>query len=382
MIALSHGTIDAYSAFLPPLLPRMMDKLGLSIALAATLATVLAVSTSLVQPAFGYLADRYGRRLFLAAGPIVTGVFLSLMGVAPTFSVLVAFLAIGGLGSAAFHPPGAAMVARASEGRGSGVRLSVFSFGGTAGFAAGPLVAVGIVGALGLEGLWVAMFPGLLLGAALWLALRPRGPRPEPRRPPTPPAVLRLLAGPLGLVFGISAVQAFVQRTFLTMMPIIAAEAGVGEAAGAVVLSVYLGAQAFGTLAGGFLTDRMNRQTFMIAMSLLAVPVHVAAVILAPASAAGLAAAVAAGFLNMAVLPPVVVMAQEMVPDGAAASSGIVMGLAWATGSLVIPFTGALADVYGPVPAAAWSMPALALIALLARHRSLRPHSHAAERAG
>ena len=354
-----------------------MDKLGLSIALAATLATVLSISTSLVQPAFGYLADRYGRRLCLSIGPVVTGIFLSLIGAAPTFTVLMGFLAIGGLGSAAFHPPGAALVARAAEGGGSGVRLSVFSFGGAAGFAVGPIAAVAIVGAVGLEGLWLAMFPGILCGVVLWTAMRPRGGPRQVKRPPPPGEVLRLLAGPLGLVFGVSAVGAFVQRTFLTFMPIVAARAGVSEAAGATILSVYLGAQALGTLTGGYLTDRVDRQRLMIGVSLLAAPAHIAAVALAPASTPALAAAAAAGFLNMALLPPVVVMAQEMVPEGAAASSGIVMGLAWAVGALLIPVTGALGDAFGPGTAALWSMPTLLLIALFASHPSLRPYSRA-----
>lgn len=374
---MSHGIIDAYAAFLHPLLPRIMEKLGLSIALAATLATVLSFSTSLIQPAFGFLADRYGRRLFLAAGPVLAGVFLSLIGLAPSFGSLLGLLVLGGLGAAAFHPPGAALVARAADGKGSGMRLSVFSFGGASGFAIGPIAAVGIVGLVGLEGLWIAMFPGVLVGAALWFGLGGGSRRRSVTRPPSPLEVMRLLAGPLGLVFGVSALGAFVQRTFLTFMPIVAARAGVSEAAGASVLSVYLGAQALGTLTGGALTDRVDRQRMMVVISLLSVPAHVAAVVLPPASAPAFAAAIAAGFLNMALLPPVVVMAQEMVPAGAAASSGIVMGLAWAAGTVLIPFTGALGDVYGPVPVAAWSMPSLLLIGLLAAHPSLRPYSRA-----
>lgn len=375
LIALSHGTIDGYVAFLHPLLPRIMEKLGLSIALAATLVTVLSISSSILQPALGYLADRFGRRLLLAAGPVVTGVFLSLIGLAPTFGILVALLLLGGLGSAAFHPPGAALAARAAEGRGSGVRLSVFSFGGAAGYAIGPLVAVAVVGLFGLGGLWVAMVPGVLLGAALWWVLRGDG-RPEGAvPPPTPRAVLRLLGGPLGLLFGISAAGAFVQRTFLTFAPIIADRAGVSEVAGAVALSVYLGAQAFGTLASGFLTDRLDRRRILVAVTALAVPAHVLAVVLPPATPPALAAAIAAGFLNMALLPPVVVMAQEMVPSGAAASSGIVMGLAWAAGSVGIPLAGLLGDAFGPVASAAWSMPVLLLGTLLALHPSLRPYS-------
>jgi hypothetical protein len=36
VMAATHGTVDAYMGFLHPLLPRIMDKLGLSITLAAS----------------------------------------------------------------------------------------------------------------------------------------------------------------------------------------------------------------------------------------------------------------------------------------------------------------------------------------------------------
>lgn len=374
---MSHGTIDAYAVFLHPLLPRIMDKMNLSIALAAVLATVVSLATSLPQPALGYLADRFGRRAFLAAGPIVAGIFLSLIGAAPTFWILLVLLTLGGIGSAGFHPPGASLVARAADGRGSGLRLSIFSFGGAAGFSIGPIIAVSLVGARGLEGLWVAMIPGIVLGAVLWLVM---GGQPAARarsKPPSPIEVLRLLRGPLGLVFGISAVGAFAQRTFLTFVPIIANEAGVSEARGAAMLSIYLGAQAFGTLTSGFLTDRLNRQHILIVASALAVPVHILAVVLAPASSLAMVAAICAGFLNMALLPPVVVMAQEMVPAGTATSSGLVMGFAWAMGTLLLPISGLLADSFGSVVVAGWSMPVLVFATLFALHPALKPYRYA-----
>ncbi len=373
-VALAHGVNDAYAAFLAPLLPRIMDKLGLSIALAATLAMTLSLAASLLQPLMGYLSDHLGRRVFVAAGPLVSGIFLSLIGWAPTFWILVGCLALGGLGSAAFHPPGASMAARVSEGKGSGLRLSVFSFGGAMGFAVGPLVAVGIVAAVGLEGLWVAMFPGVLLGLLL-LWLLPREPRHDgARRLPSPSRIAARLRGPLGLVFGISAVGAFVQRVFLTLDPIIVADAGGSEATGAVILSVYLASQGAGTLTGGILTDRVDRTRLLVGMTLLALPVHLLAVGLPPGTSLAFAAVAAAGFTNMAILPPVVVMAQEMVPEGAAVSSGIVMGLAWAAGSVGVIGAGALGDVVGARSAALLAMPVILLGTLLALHPALRRH--------
>lgn len=373
IIALAHGVNDAYASIVPPLLPRIMDDLGVSIAMAATLGAAFSIATALPQPLFGYLGDRFGRRTLAVGGMLVSAVFVSVIGFAQSYGVLLILLVIGGLGGAAFHPPGASYAVRVTAGGRGGARYSIFSFGGAAGYSVGPLVAVGLVAWGGMEGLWVAMLPALLLAPFFFLGL-PSG-RAEIRdaAPAPPPSeVLRHLAGPLGVVFGISAAMTFVQRAFLTMEPIIVAEAGGSEALGAVALSVYLGAQAFGTVAGGVLTDRMDRRVLLFRLCALALPAHLLAVWLGPWNGVGLAAIAVAGFLGMSTLPPIVVMAQEMIPRAPGASSGIVMGLAWTVGSVGVMGTGAVADVTGPHTAALLSMPAAGLAALLALHPGLR----------
>lgn len=371
-VAVLHGLNDAYAAFLHPLLPRIMERLGLNIALAATLAMTLSLAASLVQPVMGWLADRYGRRLFVVAGPALSGVFLSLIGVAPGFWLLLVCLALGGLGSAAFHPPGASLAARVAEGKGSGARFSVFSFGGAAGYALGPLAAVGIVGTFGMASLWIAMIPVLIAAMVAWPIL-PSGhsDRDVAIPAPRPFDVLRLLRGPLGLIFGISAIGAFLQRVFLTLQPILVNQAGGSEALGAVSLSLYLGGQAFGTLASGTLTDRMDRRMLLITLSALAVPAHIVVFMLPAGLPFALVMTAVAGALTMALMPPIVVMAQELVPSGAAFTSGIVMGLAWAAGSVGVLGIGVLGDFAGARAAALASVPVMLCATALAA--ALRP---------
>jgi len=379
VVSAAHAVNDMYSSFVPPLLPRIMGDLDLSITLAATLAVAFSVAAALPQPFFGFIADRYGRRGLVVIGPIISGVFVSAIAWATGFWSLLILLVIGGIGSAAFHPPGASYAVRVSEGKGGGARYSVFSFGGSIGFAAGPVVAVWLAQSRGMEGLWLAALPVFVVAPLVYLGLRSGGAgettRAE-RPPPAPPSeVLRHLRGPLGLIFGVSAVMAFIQRLFLTMEPIIVAESGGSETLGAVALTAYLSAQAFGTVAGGVLADRVDRRKLLANLCFWALPAHACAVWLGPDGAIGLAAAGAAGFLGMATLPPVVVMAQEMIPTGTAVSSGIVMGLAWATGALGVLVTGALADVIGAQAATLWSLP-VALVAVgLALHPSLASHA-------
>lgn len=371
-VILLHGMNDAYAAFLHPLLPRIMARLGLSITLAATLAMTLSLSASLIQPVMGYLADRYGRRPFIVGGPLLTGVCLSLIGVAPSFGLLLVVLALGGLGSAAFHPPGASMAARVDQGRGSGVRLSFFSFGGAAGYAAGPLIAVGLVSALGMERLWLAMLPVVIASPLLWAAVPAARPSRGAEPPPSIGRVLSLLGGPLGLVFGVSAIGAFTQRVFLTMQPIVISRAGGSEALGALTLSVYLAGQALGSLTGGFLSDRMDRRVLLTTLCVLSLPAHMSTFLLEPGGGFTLASAAVAGLLNMALLPPVVVIAQEIVPAGAALTSGVVMGLAWAVGSVGVLGTGALGDIVGARDAALASIPLMLVAAALGASGRLR----------
>jgi len=373
-LAVLHGVNDAYHAFLPPLLPRLMGTMTLSVTEAATLAAVLSLAASLAQPVLGHLADRYGRRKLVVLGPVASGVFLSTIGFAPGFWTLMGLLVLGGLGSAAFHPPGASIAVRASEGRGSGMRHAVFSFGGSAGFAVGPLVAVGLVGALGLEGLWVAAIPVVVLAAVLWPILPKGGVSGVGATHPSIAEVADLLRGPVGLVFGVSAASAFLQRMFITMEPIIVAEAGGSETAGAVALTVYLAAQAAGTLTGGFLADRMDRRRLMAGLTILALPTHLLAFGLPAGSAGSLAAAAAGGLVNQAILPPVVVIALEVAPRRAAMSSGIVMGLAWALGTMGVPLVGVLADLVGSRSASMALTPVILLGTWLGTRPTLRRH--------
>lgn len=365
-VAVAHGLNDLYSAFLHPLLPRIMDKLGLNIALAATLAMTLSLAASLVQPVMGHLADRFGRRVFVVAGPVLSAVFMSLIGVAPTFAVLMVCLALGGLGSAAFHPPAASMATTGGGGKSTGARLSIFSFGGSLGYAIGPLVAVILARSTGLERMWVAMLPMLLLAPVIFFVLPPGSADRERRSRSAAPSVFVLLRGPLGLIFGVSAVGAFIQRVFLTMEPIMIARNGGSETAGAAMLSVYLGAQALGSITGGFLADRVERRKLLLWLALLSFPAHTLAMWLPAGAPITFGVAAIAGLLNMALLPPIVLMAQELMPSGAALSSGIVMGLAWATGSIAMLGVGVIADHIGPQSAALLAMPLMLLGAAFA----------------
>ena len=136
-------------------------------------------------------------------------------------------------------------------------------------------------------------------------------------------------------------------------------------------LSIYLGAQAVGSLFSGWLTDRVDRAHLLGWLTGLSVPTHMLALWLPPGSLGAFFFAACSGFLNMALLPPVVVMAQEIVPESAAMGSAIVMGLAWAAGSVGLLGTGIMGDMWGPRLAGLVSVPILFIGTFLCFHPKL-----------
>ncbi len=250
--------------------------------------------------------------------------------------------------------------------------MSMFAFGGLLGFAVGPLMVVGLVATVGLSRMWVAMIPGMAVCGVLLMVLPSDRPHPDAPKPPPFMEVLRALRGPLGAIFVIGALSGFLQRLFLTLSPIISSQDGVSEATGALVLSVYLAGQAAGTLVGGVLTDRMDRVYLLAGLTALALPAHFFAFWLPAGSLLMLLFAVVAGLLNLALMPPVIVLAQEILPESKGVGSGIVMGLAWAVGSVAVIGFGFLGDGIGPRLAAIVSLPLLVIGIVLAFHPSLR----------
>lgn len=137
----THMITDIYPSFIIGMIPILAAKLGLSLFLIGILTSVNFISASLSQPIFGFLSDKYGIRYFLILGPLVASVFISLLGIAPAYWVILICLFLGNLGVAAIHPPTAA-IANLFGGRRKGLANSIISFGGALGFSFGSVFII------------------------------------------------------------------------------------------------------------------------------------------------------------------------------------------------------------------------------------------------
>lgn len=89
VLCAGHFVNDSYSSIIYPLLPLIKIKLGLTSTQVFWLAPLYAISSSLMQPVYGFISDRYFRRSFAVFGPAITGIFMSMIGLAPSYGILI-----------------------------------------------------------------------------------------------------------------------------------------------------------------------------------------------------------------------------------------------------------------------------------------------------
>jgi FSR family fosmidomycin resistance protein-like MFS transporter len=342
MAALSSGhcATDFAGGALPALLPFFVDKFDLSYTLAAAAMLASAISSSIVQPFFGFWSDRRGAIWLLPAGVLLAGAGMAVAAVAPTYWLVLLFVVVSGLGTAAFHPEGSKFAAFAG-GRRRASAMSLFSIGGNVGYALGPTIATPLVLAFGLAGGLFLAIPAVVVALAL-LRLAPFlrslapavGSRVESSEPDRIGALLLLL--------GVIAFRSVAWFGLITFVPLWEVSLGHSKAYGNHLLSLMLLAGGIGTLAAGPLADRFGRRPVLLVSTAATVPL-----ILVFIGIGGVPGAIALAGVGIAVIGTfgvTMVMSQEYLPRRIGMASGLSIGLSIGLGGVGAIALGAVAD--------------------------------------
>lgn len=372
LLILVHTTNDSFQAMLAALLPTLQQRFTLQEGTLALLVATLSFSSSVLQPVFGAIADRFGRRRVGALGVMVSSVVLSLIAVMPTLGLLFAALLLGGMGSAAFHPAGTTL-ARNAGGANKALTVSLFSAGGTLGLALGPAVILGLARTVGLAYSPLLMLPGLLLGG-LMFAFAPSQPKAE-RKQSAAFFDLRLFLTPVGVLCAAGILRSVAFVTFNNAVPLWLVSQGVGKDSFVISLTLFLYAffAGVGGVLAGALARRMSYQWLITGSMVVALPVYLLLLHTVPGSAAYYALVMSAGLLINAGLPLMIVAAQDLAPQAVGAASGLLMGFTWGVAGLLYIGVGYLQEVIGLAPAmqlSFWTLLPGALLSYLVLRRS------------
>jgi FSR family fosmidomycin resistance protein-like MFS transporter len=339
-LSVGHLAVDFASGSVPALLPFLALEFGLSYTRTAALMLAALVSSSLVQPLFGFWSDRRGAMWLLPGGVALAALGIAGSSEAPSYVVCLAAVFVAGIGVAAYHPEGAKFAAFAS-GRQRASGMSYFNIGGNTGYALGPIVITPLVLWLGLGGGALAMLPVLGVALVLWRAL------PTLERVAPASTERRSVRGEddvraMGLLSVVIALRSVAWFGLLTFVPLWVVAGGGTEGEGGRELSLMLVAGAVGTLVLGPVADRIGlRRTLLLTQA--ALPFLIVTFV-AVGGVVGTVALMLVGLCVVGTFGVTMVLSQLYLPRHVGMASGLSVGLAMGLGGIAAVALGAVAD--------------------------------------
>ncbi|WP_300698798.1 MFS transporter [uncultured Bacteroides sp.] len=349
-IGFAHLLNDMMQSVIPAVYPLLKEKFDFSFVQIGVITLVFQITSSLLQPVAGRLADKHPAPYSLAVGMGFTLVGLLALAVAPSFGWILAAVGLIGCGSSVFHPESSRVAQLASGGR-KGLAQSIFQVGGNAGSAMGPLLAALVVipfgqGAIGwfaltaLLAIFVLVRIGNWYKGQLYAAARNRAAstaavasRFSKRTVHTALFILGILV--FSKYFYIASMTNYF--TFFLMDKFAMSVQGAQYC-----LFAFLAASAVGTFFGGPLGDRIGRKYVIWGSILGAAPFTLCLPYVG--QTATILLAILIGLIISSAFSAILVYATDLMPDKVGMIAGVFFGLMFGLGGLGSAFFGWLAD--------------------------------------
>ncbi len=364
VLSLGHLATDVCQSALPAILPFLKAKLLLSYAMSGAIMMASNITSSVIQPLFGYLSDQKEKPFLLPMGCLCAGLGLSFIAVPDSYWLVLGLVIVSGLGIACYHPEGF-KTASFSTGSRMATGMAVFTIGGNIGLALGPIAPTFIIAHFGLDHLpLMLVFPMIFLVCLtfVWGAIG----RSRPIKISKTTAQGSIQKGTyisLGLTIAAVIMRSWTHFGVMAYIPFyyIDYEKGDPLYAGTLV-STFLFGGAIGTLIGAPLADRFGHKRYFIfslALTSMLFPLILVT--------HGAMLFLSLGIVGMALISSftvTIVMAQALLPDNLGVASGLMAGFAIGTGGIGVTLLGVVADHFG-VPAALKSIMLLPVVGLL-----------------
>lgn len=378
-----HFTVDMQAGILPVLYPLMVSEFDLQYAHVGAIALAYSGASSLSQPGFGYLADRFGSRYFAVVSLIWSAVVIGVIGFSPSFGILMFLAILAGLGSGAYHPQGASNASAAAGETRRNSALALYTVGGTFGYALGPVVGAAAFLVAGRYGT-IFMLPfGVIVALLMWRQLARLGLGAAQHRAAQRALQTAIEWRPLMLIMSVVMLRSWVFAATVAFVPLWFHEQGYSPGFYAALTTLVLAAGAAGTLSGGILADRFGQRTILITSMLASIPfLLLFAAFPGPQS---LIFGPLFAFLADMGISVTLVAAQRLLPGRVGVASGFILGMGFVTGGIGVPVTGIIAARIGMAEAlmvnSVLMLAAVAVVVLIPRRALKTPAEQAASAA-
>lgn len=347
-LAAAHGLNDAMQSIISAIYPLLKSNLNLTYGEIGLIALTYQISSSIMQPLFGYVFDKKPAGWFLPVGLCCTMCGLILIAFSGGLYSVMGAVFVSGIGSSIMHPEASRITSLASGGK-RGLAQSIFQVGGSTGFALGPLLAALFV----REQTCVAKFAVLAVLAMVSLvpACRWYSRRIAARETSLPVSnAAESGALPRRTVWFVMAILMFLvfSKNFYTVSFsnyytfYLMSKFGVSIETSQVMLFVFLLSTALGTLVGGPVGDKYGRR-LVIWWSILGSAPFALAMPYANFEWT-VALSVIIGLIMSSAFSAILVYAQELLPMKVGLVSGIFFGFAFGIAGVSSAVLGKIAD--------------------------------------
>jgi FSR family fosmidomycin resistance protein-like MFS transporter len=348
LVSGAHMLHDIYSSFLAPLRPLLIEKFGVTLAMASVWDLIMRIPW-LLNPFIGMIAERTAARYFVIVTPAITAIVMSLLGVAGSFTVVSILLFTMGISSAVFHVPSPTMIKRLS-GENTGKGMSFYMFGGELARTAGPLIIAASVSYWGLEGTWRLIPFGLVASFILYLKLRNINISDDFKAKQSVGkaafSVLRAYLPFFTILVGYMMFRAIMKSGLTAFLPtFFYAEKGESLWFANSALAIFQLAGAAGTILSGSISDTFGRKRTLLLISIVS-PLLMFMFVNSDGWLA-FVFLVLLGFFVFAPGPVLIALVQDRSKELPVFMNSIFMTLSFITSALAVFFSGLIGDWVG-----------------------------------
>lgn len=353
ILSAGHFVTDINQTILPALLPFIKETLNISFTTAGILILIGNMTSSIIQPLFGYISDRRPTKWFLPFAPFIASLGMSLIGLVSSYGLLLICIIISGLGIASFHPE-AFKTAHYFIGERKMTGMSIFSVGGSIGFAIGPIWALWLVTLFGMKGTIGFILPGILMTIILFIYLSMltspvHSAFIEAKKGKKPPLTKEQKFS-LFFLICLATIRAWAQIGLVSYIPFYYINYLKGNPlyAGKLV-TTFLMTGAIGMLIGAPIADRWGHKKFLLTTLLASIPF-----LFFFYYSRGFLAFLFIGLSGMilgSTFTLTTIMAQLLLPHHLGIVSGLMVGFTIGAAGIGVTLFGTIADTWG-IPAA------------------------------
>ena len=352
-LAIGHLVTDMQAGALPIVLPHLKELFSLSYAQMATIVLTQNITSSVIQPVFGYITDKRSLPALLPYCAALAGAGFAAIGWVSSYALLLLTVIIIGVSSASYHPQASKTVNFLSDENSKAQNMGLFSLGGNAGMAAGSMMMTFLIGLSGgLHNTMYFVLPGILVFGFMMHYM------PEYKRVNLEHSLKRAAAKAKGNAeklsyFGLVMVLFFIfMRSTIhtgmsTYLPLFFMKFRDAEPVFASLLvTVFLLGGVAGTYIGAVLSDKLGARAIIVGSMILSIPPIWALDKVTTEFAIATVVALA-GFFIIGSNATTIVLAQTMLPNNVGMAAGLTSGFSVGLGGLGVTILGVLADNYG-----------------------------------